>query len=83
MFKTVTRKETRQSRIRRIRAKIKVTAQRPRLCVHRSLAHISVQLIDDLNGKTLASANDKGLTGTPTEKAQAVGKKIAEQAKDC
>ena len=55
----------------------------PRLSVHRSLRHISAQVIDDINGKTLVSANDVSLklTGRKTESAQAVGKKIAELAK--
>jgi large subunit ribosomal protein L18 len=57
------------------------------MSVHRSLKHISCQLIDDLTGRTLASAgsNDKGLRGQISyggncEAAAAVGKAIAEKA---
>ena len=68
-------------RIARVRAKVSGTAERPRLAVVRSLKHISVQVIDDVSRKTLASASDKGMKGTKLEKAQAIGKLIAEQAK--
>jgi large subunit ribosomal protein L18 len=40
----------------RLRQKVKGTAQRPRLCVNRTLRHIHAQLIDDQNGQTLAAA---------------------------
>ncbi len=68
-------------RVLRVRAKISGTAARPRLAVVRSLKHISVQVIDDTSGKTIASASDKDLKGTKLEKANAVGKLIAERAK--
>lgn len=68
-------------RIARVRAKISGTAERPRMSVVRSLKHISVQVIDDVAGKTLVSASDKDVKGTKLEKAQAVGKLIAERAK--
>ncbi len=68
-------------RVLRVRAKISGTAARPRLAVVRSLKHISVQVIDDTSGKTIASASDKDLKGTKLEKATAVGKLIAERAK--
>ncbi|MBP7134584.1 50S ribosomal protein L18, partial [Patescibacteria group bacterium] len=45
-------------RIKRVRAKISGTAERPRLAVFRSLAHIQAQLIDDVAGVTLASFRD-------------------------
>lgn len=67
-------------RVRRTRARNYGTAKRPRLAVSRSLDHISCQLIDDDSGKTLAAAGDKGLKGSKTEKAAAVGRKIAESA---
>ncbi len=71
----------RQARVRRVRAKISGTAQRPRLAVFRSLIHISAQLIDDSSGKTLVAVNDRGMTGTRQERAAEVGRKIAELAK--
>ena len=71
----------------RIRKKIMGTAERPRLNVYRSLNHIYVQLIDDLKGATLVSANSaegkKGerRTGGNLAAAKTVGKAIAERAK--
>ena len=46
-------------RHKRVRAKVTGTADRPRLAVFRSLQHISVQLIDDAKGVTLASASSQ------------------------
>jgi large subunit ribosomal protein L18 len=72
----------------RIRKKILGTSERPRLNVYRSLNHIYVQLIDDLQGSTLVSAHsaeggEKGQqrTGGNVAAAKAVGKTIAERAK--
>src|SRR5438094_417700 len=71
----------------RIRKKILGTSQRPRLNVYRSLNHIYVQVIDDLNGKTLVSANSaegsKGerRIGENVAAAMTVGKNIAERGK--
>ncbi len=71
----------------RVRNKLrKVNAGRPRLSVHRSNKNISVQLIDDLNGRTLASASslekDLGLVGRNNiEAATKIGTTIAERAK--
>ena len=71
----------------RIREKMSGTAERPRLNVYRSLNHIYVQLIDDLKGATLVSANSaegkKGerRTGGNLAAAKSVGKSIAERAK--
>ena len=56
----VSRVDTNKKRIRRhkrVRGKIFGTAQKPRLCVFRSLKNIYAQVIDDENGKTLASAS--------------------------
>ncbi|MDD3793210.1 50S ribosomal protein L18 [Candidatus Gracilibacteria bacterium] len=73
----------RLSRKNRVRAKISGTAARPRLSVFRSNAHISVQLIDDTAGKTLASASDLKLEGgTKTEMAKKVGLEMAKKVLD-
>ncbi|HNF71836.1 MAG TPA: 50S ribosomal protein L18 [Chitinophagaceae bacterium] len=68
----------------RIRKKISGTASRPRLSVFRSNAAIYCQIIDDVSGKTLVSANSrtKGFdtSGTKVEVAQRVGKAIAAAA---
>lgn len=81
MFNKIDRKQMREARIRRVRAKIDGTAERPRLAVRRTLTSISAQLIDDVAAVTLVGMTDKGLTGTPTEKAKQLGVKIAEAAK--
>jgi large subunit ribosomal protein L18 len=72
----------------RIRRKVAGTAARPRLCVFRSLNHIYAQIVDDSQGRTLASAStrDKGVreqskTHGSVAAAKLVGKAIAEQAK--
>lgn len=87
MFKTVDRETNRHKKHSRIRSRISGTAERPRLSVFRSLDNIFVQLIDDVNGVTLASAStiDKEVKATVKnggnkEAAIAVGKKIAERA---
>lgn len=69
----------------RIRKKVSGTAERPRLAVFRSLNHIYAQVIDDVNGKTLAAASTtekdlKGTTGGNIEAAARVGKTVAERA---
>lgn len=66
----------------RIRAKISGSAAKPRLNVFRSNANIYAQIIDDIAGKTLAATSDiKVAKGTKTQRAQTVGKEIAELAK--
>ena len=64
---------------RRTNTIIKATASLPRLLVIRSLVHISAQIIA-LDGRVLASASDRGLSGTKSEKAFQVGKVIAQAA---
>jgi large subunit ribosomal protein L18 len=72
----------------RIREKMSGTPERPRLNVYRSLNHIYTQLIDDLNGVTIASASSFGKKTEETPyggniaAAQAVGKLIAERAQE-
>ena len=53
----ITKRQRRQRRRYRVRAKVSGTAQRPRLSVYRSNRGIFAQLIDDVDGKTLAAAN--------------------------
>ena len=67
----------------RVRAKVNGTAEKPRMSVFVSGANITVQLIDDTSGKTLASATTIGkkMNGTLTEKATGIGKEIAASAK--
>jgi large subunit ribosomal protein L18 len=83
---TINRKEARERRRRRVRAKIFGTAERPRLNVFRSLKHTYAQLIDDEAGHTLAAAStlEKTLRAQEglkkTEKAALVGKLIAQRA---
>ena len=79
------RADIRQGVHSRIRKKVRGTAERPRLAVFRSVNHIYAQVIDDVSGKTLASASttEKGLglsTGGNIAAAQTVGKTIAERA---
>ncbi|MEE9376073.1 MAG: 50S ribosomal protein L18 [Rhizobiaceae bacterium] len=76
---------TKQRRAARVRRSLKkVAGGRPRLSVHRSNANIYAQVIDDLNGKTLAAAStlDKTIKGNGGNiaAAQAVGKLVAERA---
>jgi len=77
-------KTARRTRLRLgIRRKISGTPERPRISVFKSNKGIYAQLIDDVNGKTLASASTKelGKEGVNIEIAKEVGKKLAENAK--
>jgi len=72
----------RNRRHARIRSKVAGTAARPRLAVFRSNKNIYAQLIDDSSEKTIVAANDmKETKGTKIERAEKVGKTIAEAAK--
>lgn len=78
-------KENRRRRIRyRVRKKIKGTPERPRLSVYRSNKAIYVQVIDDLNGHTLAAASSQDSSvdksQNKSEQAKQVGKLLAEKA---
>jgi large subunit ribosomal protein L18 len=76
----------RSRRHSRLRKKIVGTAERPRLVVTRSARHVFVQLVDDAQGHTVASASTletdlRGLDGDKTAKARKVGELVAERAK--
>ncbi|ANZ37602.1 50S ribosomal protein L18 [Lentzea guizhouensis] len=71
----------------RLRKKVSGTAERPRLVVHRSSKHITVQIIDDLKGHTVASASSmeadvRALDGDKKARAAKVGQLAAARAKD-
>ena len=83
-------REDRRDRIKyRIRKRVRGVGERPRLTVYRSVAHIYVQVIDDMTGRTIASASSvepsvKGVFETPAKGgnvagAQAIGKTIAKR----
>ena len=86
-------KEDRRDRIKhRIRKRVLGTDVRPRLTVYRSVAHIYVQVVDDMTGRTIASASSvepsvKGALAQPARGgnvagAQAIGKAIALRLRD-
>ena len=81
---TLTTHAARERRRRRIRGKVRGTAERPRLAVFRSNRGISAQLIDDDAGRTLASASWVALTqfsGSKSEQAAEVGRRIGQAAR--
>ena len=82
---SLTVRNARLRRHRRVRAKVRGTADRPRLVVTRSNRGIVAQLVDDDSGRTLASASHLGLAksfkGVKTAQADAVGKALASAAK--
>jgi large subunit ribosomal protein L18 len=78
-------RQLRERRHRRVRGKVRGTAERPRLAVFRSNRGIFAQLVDDDAGKTLAASSWVGLPksfkGDKTEQATEVGKRLAEAGK--
>ncbi|CAN3127373.1 50S ribosomal protein L18 [Mycobacterium sp. smrl_JER01] len=81
-----TRRVARLRRHARLRKKVSGTADRPRLVVNRSSRHIHVQLVDDLEGVTLAAASSieadvRALDGDKKAASTRVGQLIAERAK--
>ena len=81
---TLTKRQARERRHRRVRGKVAGTAERPRLVVFRSNRGIEAQLVDDSAGKTLAAASWlhlKSFKGTKIEQSAAVGKLLSENAK--
>jgi large subunit ribosomal protein L18 len=86
MTQVASRGAARQKRHERIRLHLAGTTERPRLAVFRSIKHISVQVIDDSSGRTLAAASTlekelRAANQTKTEEARAVGRLVAERAK--
>ena len=82
---TLSVREARERRHKRVRGKVAGTAERPRLVVFRSNRGIEAQLVDDLEGKTLAAASwlhlKKSFKGSKSEQAAEVGKLLAANAK--
>jgi large subunit ribosomal protein L18 len=83
---SATRRVARLRRHARLRKKIEGTSERPRLVVNRSARHIHVQLVNDLNGTTVAAASSieadvRGLDGDKKAHSVRVGQLIAERAK--
>lgn len=83
---TAARTRSRLRRQVRGRKKISGTPERPRLVVTRSTKHITVQVVDDLQGKTLAYASTmeadlRSAADDKTAKAKRVGELVAERAK--
>ena len=83
---SLTVREARLRRHRRVRGRVKGTVDTPRLVVHRSNRGITAQLVDDLSGRTVASASWLALKtsfkGDKTEQASEVGKLLAAAAKE-
>lgn len=76
-----------ERRKRRVRAKVSGTAERPRLAVHRTNAHIYAQVIDDIDGKTICAASTldpefraTGKVGSNKDAAEFVGELVAKRA---
>ncbi|HZT91583.1 MAG TPA: 50S ribosomal protein L18 [Gaiellaceae bacterium] len=82
---TVSTREARLRRHRRVRGKVRGTAERPRLVVFRSNRGIFAQLVDDDAGRTLAAASwldlPKPFEGAKTEQAAEVGRRLAAAAR--
>jgi large subunit ribosomal protein L18 len=88
MTSTKKKHKARRGKALSLRKRLRKVSDRPRLCVCRSLTNISVQLIDDLQGKTLAAASslEKDIKGAPeklnkTDVAKKVGTLLGERAK--
>jgi large subunit ribosomal protein L18 len=85
MSPVLTVREGRERRHRRVRGKVRGTAERPRVAVFRSNRGIEAQLVDDVDGRTLAAASwlhlKKSFSGSKSEQAAEVGKLLAQNAK--
>ena len=81
----VTSPQRRLKRRRRVRAKVRGTAERPRISVFRSNRGVSAQLVDDVAGRTIVAVNwiEPDLKGLPRmDQAKRVGELLAQRAKD-
>lgn len=83
MNERVRKLSNRTQRAHRVRATVHGTMERPRLCLRITNTHITTQVINDDDGKTIISATTVGskATGTMTEKANILGTEIAKKAK--
>jgi large subunit ribosomal protein L18 len=82
---TLTVRKARERRHKRVRTKISGTGERPRLVVFRSNRGIEAQLVDDIEGRTLAASSWLHLgvfKGNKTDQAAEVGKLLAQRAKE-
>lgn len=83
---SIQKRKARLKRSRRMRDKIRGTAERPRLVVFKSLNHIYAQLVDDTSRKTITGVSslksDPQAGKKPADKARVVGEEIARKAQD-
>ena len=79
-----TAKQRTANRHRRVRAKVSGSDVRPRLALSRSSRYLQVQVIDDTKGLTIVGLSDMAmkLKGTKQDRARALGKLIADKAKE-
>jgi large subunit ribosomal protein L18 len=83
IHKPKSRAEKRFRRHLRVRKKVEGTPERPRLVVKRSLKHIYAQIVDDRANRTILTVSDLTVgDGKKSERAAAVGKALAERAKE-
>ena len=83
MIATKLKKQKRDRRHARIRAKVSGTSSRPRLSVFKSSRYLSAQLIDDVSGTTLAAISTRGRTEKAgKDRARAAGVELASRAKE-
>ena len=80
--KAQVKREQRIHRHNRVRARVSGTEDRPRLAVFKSNTSLSAQLIDDVNGKTLASTSTASQQGSSSERVVAAAKALTTKAKE-
>jgi len=86
MIHRIEKNEIRQRIHKRIRSRVRGTAERPRLAIYRSVSHIYAQIIDDAAGRTLVAASSvekaNHAKGGNLAAAKTIGKLVAERAKE-